>query len=317
MAYPGIAARCAHCILTVLALYRSPDSYEYENGRRYHGYRGGAYMYPNDEKEQDRLDIFHKIFLVARSGVLHRTPITRNYSPTRILDLGTGTGIWAIEMADKYPDAEVIGTDLSLIQPKWIPRNLRFQIADFESEWTLGKDSFDLIHLRIGIGSISSYPALFRRVFQHLKPGYGWFEYVDIDINAVSDDGTLTRQHAMSRWQQILMDSTARAGKPLAYEHRTGQFLREAGFVDIQEVVLKLPLNPWPADPYMKDCGRWYNLGMSEGLEGFSLGPMCRVLNWSTEDVQAFLKDVQKEMNSKAIHAYSNVHIWIARRPSP
>lgn len=46
------------------------------------------------------------MFLVVR-GELHRAPITRNSLPTRILDLGTGTGIWAIDMADKYPDAEV------------------------------------------------------------------------------------------------------------------------------------------------------------------------------------------------------------------
>jgi methylase of polypeptide subunit release factors len=43
--------------------------------------------------------------------------------PEKILDIGTGTGIWAIEMADMFPNAEVIGTDLSPIQPDWIPSN--------------------------------------------------------------------------------------------------------------------------------------------------------------------------------------------------
>ncbi|KAF8243547.1 S-adenosyl-L-methionine-dependent methyltransferase [Wilcoxina mikolae CBS 423.85] len=290
-------------------------TYEFENGRRYHGYRGGAYMYPNDEKEQDRLDIFHKIFLVCRNEKLHRAPITPNYTPTRILDLGTGTGIWAIGMADTYRDAEVIGTDLSLIQPKWIPRNLRFQAADFESEWTLGKSSFDLIHLRVGIGSVSSWPTLFSRVFQHLKPGYGWFEYVEIDMNAKTDDRSLTPSHALYQWQQYLLEATAASGKPFAYEHRTGQLLRDAGFTDIQEVVLKLPLNPWPTDPHLKDCGRWYNLGLNEGLEGFSLGPMCRVLGWPVEEVHNFLKSVRKDINNRSIRAYSEMHIWIARRP--
>ncbi len=46
------------------------------------------------------MDIFHKFFEVARRGVLHAAPITANYDGLRILDLGTGTGIWAIDMAE-------------------------------------------------------------------------------------------------------------------------------------------------------------------------------------------------------------------------
>jgi SAM-dependent methyltransferase len=44
-------------------------------------------------------------------------------SCNQILDIGTGTGIWAIDMADKYPMAMVIGIDLSPIQPSFIPNN--------------------------------------------------------------------------------------------------------------------------------------------------------------------------------------------------
>ncbi len=47
---------------------------------------------------------------------LHLAPLD---NPRRILDIGTGTGIWAIQMADDYPDCTVIGTDLSPVQPSW------------------------------------------------------------------------------------------------------------------------------------------------------------------------------------------------------
>jgi methylase of polypeptide subunit release factors len=53
-------------------------------------------MYPNDEKEMDRLDIMHKLTEVTLGGKLNLAPIMKN--PQRILDIGTGTGIWAIEM---------------------------------------------------------------------------------------------------------------------------------------------------------------------------------------------------------------------------
>lgn len=56
-----------------------------------------------------RLDLHHEILIQLLDGKLHLAPIEE---PQRILDIGTGTGIWAIDCADLYPNAEVIGTDL-------------------------------------------------------------------------------------------------------------------------------------------------------------------------------------------------------------
>ncbi|CRL26553.1 Methyltransferase type 11 [Penicillium camemberti] len=39
------------------SLSSSVLEYEYENGRRYHSNRTGQYMMPNDEEEQDRMDL--------------------------------------------------------------------------------------------------------------------------------------------------------------------------------------------------------------------------------------------------------------------
>jgi ubiquinone/menaquinone biosynthesis C-methylase UbiE len=74
-----------------------------------------GYIAPNDEQENDRLDMHHHMSTLLCEGKLHFSPI--GDSPQRILDLGTGTGIWAIDIADEYPSAEVIGVDLSPTQP--------------------------------------------------------------------------------------------------------------------------------------------------------------------------------------------------------
>jgi methylase of polypeptide subunit release factors len=56
------------------------------------------------------MDLHHKIMLQLLHGKLHKASTMS--SPQHSLDVGTGTGIWAIDMADKYPSAEVLGIDL-------------------------------------------------------------------------------------------------------------------------------------------------------------------------------------------------------------
>ena len=65
---------------------------------------------PNDEEEQDRTQMLHTVYLHLFDQQLTTAPL-RN--PTKILDVGTGTGDWAMAMGDEYPDAEVIGTDIA------------------------------------------------------------------------------------------------------------------------------------------------------------------------------------------------------------
>ncbi|CEL11944.1 hypothetical protein ASPCAL15038 [Aspergillus calidoustus] len=95
----------------------------WENGRRYHKYHDGFYFIPDDEQEQERLDMQHEICLMTMNRMLYYSPLRSDVRS--VLDIGTGTGIWAIDFADQHPSAEVTGTDLSPIQPHWL-----HQIAD-------------------------------------------------------------------------------------------------------------------------------------------------------------------------------------------
>jgi hypothetical protein len=143
---------------------------------------------------------------------------------------------------------------------------------------------------------------------RHLKPGIGWIEQVEVDLQPRCDDGTLSRDSELVKWYGYVADATARAHRPLAYRHDTRQMLQTAGFIDIREEIIRAPLNGWPSDPHQKQIGRWYNLGLTDGLEALSLAPLTRVYHWSaTEHVRPLIKQVKKEIAQSKIHAYNNM----------
>ncbi|KAM5349494.1 hypothetical protein ACJ41O_005999 [Fusarium nematophilum] len=93
-------------------------------GRKHRSMVQGVHPWiPNDEKQRDVMDIKHYVATNLFDGALYQAPLTENIQG--VLDVGTGTGLWAIDFADKYPHASVIGIDLFPIQPTWVPPNLR------------------------------------------------------------------------------------------------------------------------------------------------------------------------------------------------
>jgi trans-aconitate methyltransferase len=119
--------------------------------------------------------MIHHVFYRLISNRLFVAPIKPNGK--RILDLGTGTGIWPIQLGHKYPGAElIVGSDLSPIQPERAPPNVRFLVDDVEQDWA-EPEPYDYVHCKYMAGSIKDWPRLVRQIYDNLKPG-GWFEFM-------------------------------------------------------------------------------------------------------------------------------------------
>ncbi|OQD91154.1 hypothetical protein PENANT_c001G07753 [Penicillium antarcticum] len=283
------------------SLSSSVMEFEYENGRRYCSNSSGNYMMPNDEEEQDRMDITHHIWLMLLGGELYNAPIQS--SPQNILDLGTGTGIWALDIAEKFPNAHVIGNDISPIQPSWVAPNIEFIMEDFESEWLYPENHFDFIHARCLAGCVADWPGFIGRIFEHVKPG-GYFESHESAVWARSDDGSIKPDSALMEWQQAVNLAGDLSGRDLNIYHKLKDWMIEAGFEDVSLSVYTLPFSPWPRDPHLKALGKYQAVQLQQAIDSYSLRLYTQVLGWSADVAKIHNAVVKRELRDKKLHAY-------------
>ena len=179
-------------------------------------------------------------------GKLFTAPLTE---PKRILDLGTGTGIWAIEVGDMFPKADVLGNDLSPIQPRWVPPNVRFEVDDIEADWTFS-GYFDFIFCRQMGATLRDWPRLMKQCFDNVAPG-GYAEFIEYDLTWTSPDGSLPEDSQLKKTNMLFLKTLKEAG----IEPNAGlcleEWMKKAGFVDVTVTKYPLPVGTWAADKHL------------------------------------------------------------------
>ncbi|KAF2496992.1 S-adenosyl-L-methionine-dependent methyltransferase [Lophium mytilinum] len=292
-----------------MSVSASVYDYRYENGRRYHAYSEGKYLVPNDELEKDRLDLQHHTFRLTVDGALYIAPIPKNVQT--VLDVGTGTGIWAIEFADEHPSATVLGTDLSPIQPDNVPANCSFLIDDADHDW-LFRTQFDFIHARAMMAAFKDWPRFFQQSYTNLKPN-GFIELQEFHLPPIcASNGALNTHPAISpnpiiAWGQHLSSAGSKIGLDFSAAASFGPLLQAAGFVDIHQKKLKWPYGPWAKGEKFKLLGKFARQDLNDGLGSSTLALFTRVLGWSREEVEVFNAGVRKELREGVEGVWQNV----------
>lgn len=141
-------------------------------------------------------------------------------------------------MADQFPGAYIVGTDLSPIQPSWVPPNLQFEVSDCEDDWTFSSQ-FDLIHMRNMSGSIMDWSKLLSQAHSFLKHE-GWLEIANLDIWVESNNGALPEDSALVQWRGLLSEAVERTGRNPRSARLVRERMESAGYVSVIEETFKV-----------------------------------------------------------------------------
>ncbi len=203
---------------------------------------GIPYLLPKDDEEISRLDFQH-FMLKSALGGLYRAPIQR---PMTILDVATGTGRWAIEMARDFPRAIVTGLDLvpppaddatiGSYAPGRRPTNYVFQQGNIFNGLPFESGSFDFVHMRLVYGAVplDRWPPLVTELMRVTKSG-GWIELVEGYVILGGGPATNTILNAV-------IELSNRRGIDATIGKDLGTLLRQGGAQSVQEREVHIPI---------------------------------------------------------------------------
>ncbi|KAH7231255.1 uncharacterized protein BKA55DRAFT_582058 [Fusarium redolens] len=189
------------------------------------------------------------------------------------------TEIGAICVGEEYPSAEIIGNDLSAIQPTWVPPNVKFEVDDVEQLWVY--DKFNYIFSCYMSTSILDWLKLVENVFKHLYPG-GWAEFQDFDLLYYSEDGLITDNHYLLKWMKLFIDTArTKLNREPCPGPRLEGWIRHAGFMNV----------------------------------AFSLKIFCGVLGMPIDEVLVMLAQIRQELYARKYHALFDFYVVYGQKP--
>lgn len=179
-------------------------------------------------------------------------------TPTKILDVGCGTGIVTRHLGTLHPSASIYGIDISPVPPPTAsdaipstPPNVTYIIGDIRSlalsDSRLQAGSCDCVFQRLLVCGMTDWQSYVLQVTHLLRPG-GWLEihdYAEIWYSARESDRVISGEW---KWQRAMRKGAEELGLDLDIGLHAQDYMRKAGLVDVRVERYVVPFGTWMAD---------------------------------------------------------------------
>jgi SAM-dependent methyltransferase len=189
---------------------------------------GTTYFLNTDEDDVKRLDQLQEV-ITDMFGGLYTAPLKKD-KIHGVLEVGYGSGAWAIDMAKAFPQARVFAFDIRTnpISMDRVPSNLIFQRCDLSKGLPYMSKSFDFINQRmVGLAAKpDQWPGIFDEFYRVLRPG-GWIEMKEVNAEC-KNSGPITE-----RMFGLLKSMATVRGMDMSLLGTFDVLLKNAGFTKV------------------------------------------------------------------------------------
>lgn len=267
---------------------------------------GLPYALPRDMEEINRLDFQHYMLRYALRG-LYAAPLD---SPTAIIDVGTGTGRWAMDMAQQFPLTRIIGVDVnpppadSLAQTglDMRPPNYNFAPGNVLEGLPFSDGAFDFSHMRLLFTAIPSdrWPLAIRELARVTRPG-GWAE--SVETTGLHNGGP-----NVDRMMGWITQMSARRQVDLANGSRVIEFMHMAGLRNVAGSVVNVPTGVW--GDRLGNMVATDFIGVCTGYAGLLVGAGLT----SQQEFDQTLEGMRNDFNTRRYRCFTPFYVVIGQR---
>lgn len=210
---------------------------------------GTAFCAPDDDAPEFKQSFYSLEWMKHAMGneLLH-CPVNCLDPNLRILDYGPGNSQWLFDMAKRLPSTSIlIGADSPThIRPSQlcVPPNITLISHSISDQWPSEFEaSFDCVSQRTGLVDLPPVSAekAVSALFSLLKPG-GWIQLLECDYSHGLSQQDKGRYPATSKLYALVDRQMYATGKFYRHTPRLRGYLREAGAIDVVEILMDLPI---------------------------------------------------------------------------